>query len=103
MLKASAIIACAAAAAMLAGCREEMRFYTPRSLKDDAGPSQVRREPAKAAVEEPGLIDRAKAEQAARCGQRHIEYRKGTLSETEEQKRVADATCTELHKYDYVR
>jgi hypothetical protein len=103
MLRASAIVVCAASAAMLAGCREEMRVHTPRSLKDDAGPTLSKREREPAKVEGPSVIDRAKAEQAARCGQRHIDHGKGALNESEEQKRTADATCSELHRYDYVR
>ena len=49
------------------------------------------------------VIDRAKAEQSARCGQRHIEHGKGSLSETENEKQLADAICVELHRYDHVR
>jgi beta-glucanase (GH16 family) len=89
---------------MLSGCMEHARVA--RSLKDDAprpAHAVIDRTRAEAPKVDFNVIDRAKAEQAARCGQRHIEYGNGTLSESEEQKRLADSICVELHKYDYVR
>jgi hypothetical protein len=100
MGRALATVACVAIAVTLAGCMEHARGI--RSLKDDA-PAGVDRVKADMSKPEFNVIDRAKAEQAARCGQRHIEYGNGTLKETEEQKRLADTICVELHKYDYVR
>ena len=128
MSKVLAIVVCAASAAMLGGCTELFRRQPVGSLKDDmvtpvrvlsvpARPEIIRetiKEPAKdparaeAAKPEPAkadmsVIDRAKAEQSARCGQRHIEHGKGSLSETENEKQLADAICVELHRYDHVR
>jgi len=128
MSKALAIVVCAASAAMLGGCTELMRRQSTGSLKDDmitpvrvlsvpARPEIIRetiKEPAKEPVRaetakpEPAkadmsVIDRAKAEQSARCGQRHIDHGNGTLSETENEKQLADAICVELHRYDHVR
>ena len=117
-----AIVVCAALAAMLGGCTELVRRQSVASLKDDMAKPAVylsaptRPEPplrTETIKPEPGkpepvradgsVIDRAKAEQAARCGQRHIDYGAGTLQETENEKQLADAICVELHKYDHVR
>jgi hypothetical protein len=128
MGKALAIIVCAASVAMLGGCTELMRRHSTGSLKDDvATPMRVlsvparpeiiketikepAREPVRAETAKPepvkadlSVIDRAKAEQAARCGQRHVDHGNGTLSETENEKQLADAICVELHRYDHVR
>lgn len=124
MGKALAIVVCAAFAAMLGGCSELLRRQSTGSLKDDmaapvrvlsvpARPEIIRetiKEPAKAETAKPepvkadaSVIDRAKAEQSARCGQRHIDHGNGTLSETENEKQLADAICVELHRYDHVR
>ena len=128
MSKALAIVVCAAFAVMLGGCTELMRRQSTGSLKDDmatpvrvlsvpARPEIIRetiKEPAKDPVRpetakpEPvkadmSVIDRAKAEQSARCGQRHIDHGNGTLGETENEKQLADAICVELHRYDHVR
>jgi hypothetical protein len=92
------ILACACTATLLAGCRETASVG---SLKDDARKSAV------STMEQPkpdlSVVDRAKAEQSAHCGQRHIDYGKGRLNESEDQKRTADAVCAELHRYDYMR
>ena len=128
MGKALAIIVCAASVAMLGGCTELMRRQSTGSLKDDmATPMRVLSVPArpeiiKETIKEPAkepvraetakpepvkadlsVIDRAKAEQSARCGQRHVDHGNGTLSETENEKQLADAICVELHRYDHVR
>jgi hypothetical protein len=119
-----AIVVCTALAAALGGCTELMRRQPTASLKDDmATPVRVLsvpsrpeiikdsvKDPAKAETAKPepakadtSVIDKAKAEQAARCGQRHVDHAGGTLKETENEKQLADAICVELHKYDYVR
>lgn len=118
MSRLSAIAACLASTTMLGGCLSLLRNEVPVSLKDDlprstASAPERRAEPAgagavKAATpkieyREINVIERAKAEQQARCGQRHVEYVNGTLSETAEEKKLADTVCVELHKYDYVR
>jgi hypothetical protein len=128
MGKALSIIVCAASVAMLGGCTELMRRQSTGSLKDDmATPMRVlsvparpeiiketikepAREPVRAETAKPepvkadlSVIDRAKAEQSARCGQRHVDHGNGTLSETENEKQLADAICVELHRYDHVR
>lgn len=130
MSKALAIVVCAASAALLGGCTELMRRQSTGSLKDDmaitpvrvlsvpARPPEIVRETIKEPAKDPirpesgkpepvkagtSVIDRAKAEQSARCGQRHIDHGQGTLSETENQKQLADAICVELHRYDHVR
>ena len=117
-----AIIVCAALAAMLGGCTELLRRQSVASLKDDMAkpavalsaparpepplrtetikPDTPRPEPVRA---DRSVVDRARAEQAARCGQRHIDHGAGTLQETENEKQLADAICVELHKYDHVR
>jgi hypothetical protein len=101
MGRALAVAVCAASAALLGGCMDQLRSVGAGSLKDDA-PRAALAAPERVKASEFSVIDRAKAEQAARCGQRHVDYAKGTLRETDEQKRVADAACSELHKYDYV-
>ena len=117
-----AIVVCAALAAMLGGCTELVRRQSAVSLKDDmakpavalSAPTRpepplrtetIKPEPIKpeAVRADRSVIDRAKAEQAARCGQRHIDHGAGTLQETENEKQLADAICVELHKYDHVR
>lgn len=117
-----AIIVCAALAAMLGGCTELVRRQSVASLKDDmakpaaslSAPTRpepplrtetIKPEPVKPETFRADLtvIDRAKAEQAARCGQRHIDHGNGSLQETENEKQLADAICVELHKYDHVR
>ena len=116
MGKGLAIVVCAALTAMLGGCSDLMHRQPVASLKDDmAKPAHALSAPAKpesikveSTKPEPAktdlsVIDRAKAEQAARCGQRHIEHGSGTLKETENEKQLADGICVELHKYDYVR
>ena len=128
MSKALAIVVCAAFAVMLGGCTELMRRQSAVSLKDEmATPARVlsvptrpeiiretikepAKEPARAETAKPepakadtSVIDKAKAEQAARCGQRHIDHGSGALKETEGEKQLADSICVELHKYDYVR
>jgi hypothetical protein len=129
MSKALAIVVCAASAAMLGGCTELVRRQATGSLKDDytvtparvsapARPEIIRetikepsREPARAETakpepakaDNPSVIDKARAEQSARCGQRHIDHGKGTLNETENEKQLADAICVELHRYDHMR
>jgi len=124
MGKGLAIVVCTMLAAALGGCTDLIRRQPPPSLKDDvATPARVLsvptrteiikdtiKEPAKAETAKPEpakvdspVVDRAKAEQAARCGQRHIDYGSGTLKETENEKQLADAICVELHKYDHVR
>ena len=108
MGKGLAIVVCAALTAMLGGCSDLMHRPPVASLKDDMAkpahalsvPAKPESEPAKTDL---SVIDRAKAEQAARCGQRHIEHGSGTLKETENEKQLADGICVELHKYDYVR
>jgi hypothetical protein len=117
-----AIVVCAALAAMLGGCTELVRRQSVASLKDDmakpaaslSAPTRpeppLRTETIKPELARPetfradgSLVDRARAEQAARCGQRHIDHGAGTLQETENEKQLADAICVELHKYDHVR
>lgn len=117
-----AIVVCAALAAMLGGCTEFVRRQSVASLKDDMAkpavtltapakpepplktetirPESIKPEPARADL---SVIDRAKAEQTARCGQRHVDHGNGSLQETENEKQLADAICVELHKYDHVR
>ena len=124
MVKALAIVVCAAAAMTLGGCTELLRRQPVGSLKDDmatpvrvlsvpARPEIIRetiKEPTKAETANPepakvdmSVIDRAKAEQMARCGQRHIDHGSGTLKESENEKQLADSICVELHRYDHVR
>jgi len=129
MGKALAIVVCAAFAAMLGGCTELIRGQTTGSLKDDLAVAPARvlsapvrpeivretikepaKEPARVETAKPepakvdaSVIDKARAEQSARCGQRHIDHGKGSLNETENEKQLADAICGELHRYDYVR
>ena len=104
MGRALATVVCAAAAALLAGCMEHARSV--RSLKDHV-PRPEHSVIDRMKVEAPkpviNIVDRAKAEQAARCGQRHIEHGNGTLKETKEQKLLADSICVELHRYDHVQ
>jgi hypothetical protein len=124
MRRGLAIVVCTALAAALGGCTDLISRQPPASLKDDvAAPVRVLsvparteiikdtiKEPAKAETAKPepakadsSVVDKAKAEQAARCGQRHMDHAGGTLKETENEKQLADAICVELHKYDYVR
>jgi hypothetical protein len=119
MGKALAIVVCAAFATLFGGCTELMRRQSTVSLKDDlampvralavpARPEIIQQTIKEPAKPEPGnadasIVDKAKAEQSARCGQRHIDHGKGTLSETENEKQLADAICVELHRYDHVR
>ena len=121
-----AIVVCAALAAMLGGCTELVRRQSVASLKDDmakpavslSAPTRpetrsepplrtetIKPEPVKPETfrADGTVVDRARAEQAARCGQRHIDHGAGTLQETENEKQLADAICVELHKYDHVR
>jgi hypothetical protein len=129
MSKALAIVVCAAFAALLCGCTDLLRRQPIGSLKDDYAGTPVRvlsaparpeiiretikepaKEPARAETAKPepakvdtSVIDKARAEQSARCGQRHIDHGKGALKESENEKQLADAICVELHRYDYVR
>jgi hypothetical protein len=101
--RAWAAVAGGAIAALLSGCVEPVRQMG--SIKDDTPRAEhgvTDRAKADLLRPEMSVEDRAKAEQAARCGQRHIEYRNGTLRESEDEKRLADTICVELHKYDYV-
>lgn len=79
MRAALAAVGCAFA---LAGCCPE----------DAATRARV---PIKSIAAKPGLsdVERARASQAERCAQRHLDRAKGTLSETEEQKRARDEIC----------
>lgn len=92
MRRAVAAVGCAVLIAALGGCADWRRQAPPHrlSIKDDA--------PKPAASVEDG----AKREQSNWCGQRHVEHNDGTLKESEEQKRVRDGQCVELHKRDYV-
>jgi hypothetical protein len=128
MSKVLAIVVCAASATLLGGCTELFRRQATGSLKDDmvtpvrvlsapARPEVIRetikepaKEPARAETAKPepakvdtSVIDKARAEQSARCGQRHVDHGKGTLNETENEKQLADSICVELHRYDHVR
>jgi hypothetical protein len=82
----------------------------PAIPKTDAPPAPAPEPPAAPKTELPvqpraelSIQERAEREQASWCGQRHVEHNAGTLAESEEQKRVRDGQCTELHKRDYVR
>jgi outer membrane murein-binding lipoprotein Lpp len=79
MRAAFAAVGCAFA---LAGCCPEYAATRARA-------------PIKTIAAKPGVseMDRARASQAERCAQRHIDRAKGTLSETEEQKRARDEIC----------
>jgi len=94
MRRGVAAVVCAGVLAALAGCADWRRQPPPPqrlSIKDDAPKAEL-------TVEE-----RAKREQANWCGQRHVEHSAGNLRESEEQKRVRDGQCAELHKRDYVQ
>jgi hypothetical protein len=123
-IRGAALCACAIVA--VAGCARTEPPYPVRSLKDTAAapqppvvaqppvvpqPSAVAQPPVvpqpsavaqPAVVPQPSVVERAKAEQASQCGQRHVDHRKDTLKESEELKRDRDARCAELHRYDYV-
>jgi hypothetical protein len=126
MGKMRGAVLCACAIVAVAGCARTEPPYPVRSLKDTATapqpsaarqpsvapqPSVVVQPPAApqpsvvaqpSAVPQPSVVERAKAEQASQCGQRHVDHRKDTLRESEELKRDRDARCAELHRYDYV-
>jgi hypothetical protein len=105
-MRGAALCACAIVA--VAGCARTEPPYPVRSLKDTAAaprPSVVAQPPVvpqPSAVAQPSVVERAKAEQASQCGQRHVDHRKDTLRESEELKHDRDARCAELHRYDYV-
>ncbi len=118
MRRRVAAVVCAGALAALAGCADWRRQPpAPRlSIKDDAPPKaelsvppkRERSGPSRTELPAPPKVElsveeRARREQANWCGQRHVEHNAGTLEESEEQKRVRDSQCTELHKRDYVR
>ena len=86
--RAAALCACVMMA--IAGCARTERPYSVRSLKDPV------------ATQEPSVVERAKAEQASQCGQRHVDHGKGTLKETTESKHDRDERCAELHRRDYL-
>ena len=82
----------------------------PALPKADVPPATEPEPPAAPKTELPvqpradlSIQERAEREQASWCGQRHVDHSAGTLAESEEQKRVRDGQCTELHKRDYVR
>jgi hypothetical protein len=88
-MRAAGLCACVIAA--IAGCVRSETPHPMRSLKDPLP-----------APPQPSVVERARAEQADHCGQRHVDRGKGTLEETEDLKRERDARCTELHRRDYV-
>src|SRR5262245_4052629 len=100
MSRLSAIAACLAYSTMLGGCMSLLRKEEPVYLKADlprsatsaperkaepAGEGAVKAATPKIEYREINVIERAKAEQQARCGQRHVEYVNGTLNETAEE------------------
>ena len=105
-MRGAALCACAIVA--VAGCARTEAPHSARSLKDTAAvpqPSAVLQPsavPQPSVVPLPSVVERAKAEQASQCGQRHVDHRKDTLRESEDLKRDRDARCAELHRYDYV-
>jgi hypothetical protein len=117
-MRGAVLGACAIVA--VAGCARTEPPHPARSLKDTAAarqpsaapqPSVVVQPPAApqpsvvaqpSAAPQPSIVERAKAEQASQCGQRHVDHRKDTLRESEELKRDRDERCAELHRYDYV-
>ena len=90
MSKMRAAGLCACVIVALAGCARGERPYPARSLKDPVVAPQ------------PNVVERARAEQASHCGQRHVDRSRDALNETEELKRERDERCTELHRHDYV-
>jgi hypothetical protein len=98
--KAIATIACALLVVTLAACADCFATRPVPSIKRQAA---VAAPPARAAAPQPSIVERAKTEQANRCGQRHIERASGTLNETADEKRDRDDQCVELHRHDYVK
>jgi hypothetical protein len=96
MGKMRGAVLCACAIVAVAGCARTEPPYAARSLKDTAAARQP------SAAPQPSIVERAKAEQASQCGERHVDHRKDTLRESEELKRDRDERCAELHRYDYV-
>jgi hypothetical protein len=115
----SKIITCAVLGAYvvaLGGCFPFRRPVEPQhlSLKDDIA------KPPRASADAPSpkattdalppkpkptlaIEEKARAEQWARCAQRHVDYQAGKLNESEEQKRTRDEICAELHRTDHAR
>jgi hypothetical protein len=94
-MRAAGLGACVIVA--IAGCARDERPYPARSLKDPVVAPQPN-----VVAPQPNVVERAKAEQANHCGQRHVDRSKDALNETEELKRERDERCTELHRHDYV-
>ena len=90
MGKMRAVGLCACVIVVLVGCVRGERPSSARSLKDPVVAPQ------------PNVVERARAEQASHCGDRHVDRSRGALKETEELKRERDERCTELHRHDYV-
>ena len=83
----AAVCACA----VVTGCAEYKKPMTTQSIAQRAPQPEM------------SIIERAKAEQAALCGQRHMEREAGKLNETAVQKQARNEQCVELHKRDYVK
>jgi hypothetical protein len=100
MRRANATGACVVLLIGLTGCAD---CFLPRP-PPPAPP--VRRHvaaPAASPKPEVSIVERAKADQDGRCGQRHVDRAEGTLKETTEEKHDRDDRCSELHRHDYVR
>ena len=78
------VVGCAVA---LAGCCPEYAATRPMA-------------PIKRITAKPGIsdVERARASQAERCAQRHIDRAKGALYETEEQKHARDEICAAYYR-----
>jgi hypothetical protein len=74
-------ILCAVAVALVAGCSD---YDAPRRT------TSIRQGAPKPVASD---TEKARASQAEKCAQRHVDWRAGTLYETTEEKRMRDAIC----------
>jgi hypothetical protein len=88
-------IVCTSVLLALAGCADCFKIRPAPPIK--------RRVSAAVPTPELSIVERAKADQDSRCGQRHMERAQGTLKETSDEKYDRDDRCSELHRHDYVR
>jgi hypothetical protein len=95
---ASAILCMCGPVFFLSGC---CSFdYGPTSHRATASIRQNKPAPARAAWPEPTAseAEKARAEQEKQCQQRHIDWTKGLLFETGEEKRMRDEICAAYYR-----